>query len=111
MAERYLTQQYYGCCGAAVIFFGDVLSIEQDRLEATLRYVVDQQGYGMVTCALIPRQSGHRLLVAAGFKVVARTMGRTGNLIRFYIKEATPAPTKAARIATPDVPRAFGAHQ
>jgi hypothetical protein len=111
MAERYLTQQYYGCCGAAIIFFGDAYSVEQDRLEATLQYVVDQQGYGMITCALIPRQSGHRHLVAAGFKIVARTMGRTNNLIRFYVKEANPAPTKAARVDTPEVPRAFGAHQ
>jgi len=110
MAERYLTQQYYGCCGAAIIFFGDGFSIEQGRLEATLNHL-ERNGYGMITCTLIPRQSGHRLLVAAGFKVVARTMGRTGNLIRTYIKEVNPAPKRSARTAAPDVPRTFGAHQ
>jgi hypothetical protein len=110
MAERYFTQQYYGCCGAAIIYFGNAFSIEQDRLQDTLNDL-ERRGYGMITCTLIPRQSGHRLLVAAGFKVVARTMGRTNNLIRTYIKEVNPAPKQAARTATPDVPRTFGAHQ
>lgn len=106
----YTSQEYYGCCGAAIIFFGNTQAVDPELLERTVAHL-ERNGYGMLTCTLIPRQSGHKVLVDAGFKIVARTMGRTNNLIRTYIKECKPAPKQAAPRTTTDAPRAFGAHQ
>ena len=106
----YASQEYYGCCGAAIIFLGNTLAVDPSLLRQTVENL-ERNGYGMLTCTLIPRQSGHKILVDAGFKIVARTMGRTNNLIRTYIKESKPAPKRKTERTTTDAPRAFGAHQ
>ena len=110
MTQPYQTNQYFGCCGAAIIYFQDGLSVDPARLRRTVESL-EAGGYGMLTCTLIPRQSGHKVLVDAGFKIVARTMGRTNNLIRTYIKESRPAPKRNNQRTTTEAPRAFGAHQ
>ena len=107
--DIYLTQQYYGCCGASIIYFSDGLAVNPDKLKRTVD-CLERSGYGMLTCTLIPRQAGHKHLVDAGFKVVARTVGRSGNVIRTYIKESRPA-KRAEQTPSVDTPRAFGARQ
>lgn len=98
-ADIYSTQQFYGCCGASCIYFGDGLSINPDKLQRTEQFLVNN-GYGLMLATLIGRQSGARHLLANGWTLESRTLGRTGNVIRLFIKRARPIDAPARTDST-----------
>jgi hypothetical protein len=95
-SDNYAGQQFYGCCGAWCIYFGDNMSIDLDKLKRTEQVLVNN-GYGLLLATLIGRQSGARHLLTNGWTLASRTRGRTGNVIRLYIKRTRPvvAPSRA----------------
>jgi hypothetical protein len=98
-ADTYGGQQFYGCCGAWCIYFGDGMSIDPDKLQRTEQAVINN-GYGLLLATLIGRQSGARHLLANGWTLESRTLGRTGNVIRLFIKRARPIDAPARTDST-----------
>ena len=97
-SDTYLGQQFYGCCGAYCVYF-DGLSINPDKLQRTEQVAVNN-GYGLLLATVIGRQSGARHLLTNGWTLASRTRGRTGNVIRLYIKRAKPIDAPARTDST-----------
>ena len=93
--QSYITQQFYGCCGASTSYFAEG-KVNAQRLKDTEDTARDN-GYGMVLCVVKASQYSVKTLKEQGWEHYATSSGRSGaKLLTFgkVLKEYKPKSRK-----------------